>query len=69
MPAVLTRSQLRCGWSFRGLFAVSQASVRKHPRAFYANLRAELGKHRFPMAGMYMERLWRRVFLCAQPTS
>ncbi len=58
--------QLRCGWSFRGVFAASGAAIRKHPPAFYANLEAQLGVATFPVAGMYMERMWRRVFLCSR---
>jgi hypothetical protein len=38
--------------------------VRKHRPGFYANLEEQLGGATFPVAGMYMERLWRRVLLC-----
>lgn len=61
------RAQLRCGWSFRGIFAASAGAIRKHSPAFYANLEDQLGAAVFPVAGMYMERLWRRVLLCARP--
>jgi hypothetical protein len=57
--------QLRCGWSFRGVFAASSASIRKHRPGFYANLEEQLGVAVFPVAGMYMERMWRRILLCA----
>ena len=59
------RQMWACGWGFRGVFAVGAESARKHSPEFYAHLEAELGKHAFPVAGMYMERMWRRVFLCA----
>jgi len=59
------RDMLACGWSFRGVFAASAAAVRRHPPPFWLRLEAELGKHAFPVAGMYMERLWRRVLLCS----
>ena len=58
----------RCGWSFRGIFAAAAPLVRKHPPELYAHLRDELGEAVFPVAGMYMERLWRRLLLCAPPT-
>jgi hypothetical protein len=57
--------QLRCGWSFRGVFAASSASIRKHRPGFYANLEEQLSVAVFPVAGMYMERMWRRILLCA----
>ena len=58
----------RCGWSFRGIFAAAAPLVRKHPAELYEHLRDELGKAVFPVAGMYMERMWRRMLLCAPPT-
>jgi hypothetical protein len=61
----LHSDMLRCGWSFRGVFAASAASIRKHRPGFYANLEEQLGAAVFPVAGMYMERMWRRVLLCA----
>jgi hypothetical protein len=48
------------------VFAASGAAIRKHPPAFYANLEAQLGVATFPVSGMYMERMWRRVFLCSR---
>ena len=68
MTRRLTRgcAQLRCGWSFRGIFAASKRAIRKHPPSFYAQLEEQLGAAVFPVAGMYMERLWRRVLLCAR---
>ena len=56
---------LACGWSFRGVFAASGAAIRGHDVALYSHLRGELAKAKFPMAGMYQERLWRRLFLCS----
>lgn len=58
-------AMLRCGWSFRGIFAASAAAIRRQPPSLYAHLRDELGKAAFPVAGMYMERAWRRLLLCA----
>ncbi len=61
-----TRRQMaRCGWGNRGMLAVSAAAVRAHPLAFYDNILQQLSHDVFPMAGMFMERLWRRVFLCS----
>ena len=60
---------LRCGWSFRGVFAASKAAIRGHEVGLYAHLRDELSKAMFPMAGMYQERLWRRLFLCSGAAS
>ncbi len=61
-----TRRQMaRCGWGNRGMVVVSRAAVRAHALPFYANLLAQLSDDVFPMAGMFMERLWRRVFLCS----
>ena len=59
---------LRCGWSFRGVFAASASAVRRHPPAYYAHLEAQLGAAVFPVAGMYMERLWRYALRCAPRT-
>ena len=55
----------RCGWGNRGMVVVSRAALRAHPRAFYENVLEQLSHDVFPMAGMFMERLWRRVFLCS----
>ncbi len=61
-----TRRQMaRCGWGNRGMVVVSRAAVRSHTRAFYENLFEQLSHDVFPMAGMFMERLWRRIFLCS----
>ena len=61
-----TRRQMaRCGWGNRGMVVVSRAAVGSHPKAFYQNLLAQLSDDVFPMAGMFLERLWRRVFLCS----
>lgn len=54
-----------CGWGNRGMLAVSRAAVLARPREFYANLVEQLGQAAFPMAGMFMERMWRHTFLCA----
>ena len=56
---------LACGWSFRGVFAASRGAIRSHEVGLYDHLRGELAKAKFPMAGMYQERLWRRLFLCS----
>lgn len=56
----------RCGWGNRGMFAASRAAVHKHPPELYERLLGELSRDAFPMAGMFMERLWRRVFLCSE---
>ena len=55
----------RCGWGNRGMVVVSRAAIRGHSRAFYENIVEQLSHDVFPMAGMFMERLWRRVFLCS----
>ena len=55
----------RCGWGNRGMVVVSRAAVRGHSRAFYQNILEQLSRDVFPMAGMFMERLWRRVWLCS----
>jgi len=55
----------RCGWGNRGMVLVSAAAIRTHPRAFYDNLLLQLSSDVFPMAGMFLERLWRRIFLCS----
>ena len=61
-----TRKQMaRCGWGNRGMVVVSKAAIRTHARAFYDNILEQLSHDVFPMAGMFMERLWRRVFLCS----
>ena len=61
-----TRRQMaRCGWGNRGMVVVSRAAVRAHALAFYDNILQQLSQDVFPMAGMFMERLWRRVFLCS----
>lgn len=62
---VTSKGALRsCGWSFRGVFAASSTSIAAHPPRFYELLEAELSGAVFPVAGMYMERLWRWVLLC-----
>jgi len=61
-----TRRQMaRCGWGNRGMVVVSRAAVRAHALTFYQNILQQLSSDIFPMAGMFMERLWRRVFLCS----
>jgi hypothetical protein len=55
----------RCGWGNRGMVVVSRAAVRGHSLEFYDNILQQLSSDVFPMAGMFMERLWRRVFLCS----
>ena len=61
-----TRRQMaRCGWGNRGMVVVSRAAVRAHALAFYDNILQQLSQDVFPMAGRFMERLWRRVFLCS----
>lgn len=54
----------RCGWGNRGMVIVSKAAIRGHSKEFYANIVDQLGRDVFPMSGMFMERLWRRVWLC-----
>ena len=53
--------------------SIRQASLRLNIAASAINrqllaLEAELGRAVFPTAGMYMERLWRRVLLCMPPS-
>lgn len=61
-----TRADMRrCGWGNRGMVVVSKAAILANPKEFYENLLAQLSHDVFPMAGMFMERLWRRVFLCS----
>ncbi len=61
-----TRRQMaRCGWGNRGMIVVSRAAVRSHALPFYQNILEQLSSDVFPMAGMFMERLWRRVWLCS----
>ena len=61
-----TRRQMaRCGWGNRGMVVVSRAAVRGHSLEFYDNILQQLSSDVFPMAGMFMERLWRRVLLCS----
>ena len=55
----------RCGWGNRGMVVVSRAAIRGHSKQFYANLVSQLERDVFPMAGMFVERLWRRMFLCS----
>lgn len=55
----------RCGWGNRGMIIVSKAAIQAHSRHFYANILEQLSKDVFPMSGMFMERLWRRVWLCS----
>lgn len=57
-------SLYRCGWGFRGVFAASRGAILRRPPAYYARLEAELGRAVFPVAGMYQERLWRRILYC-----
>ena len=65
MEGATRRQMARCGWGNRGMVVVSRAAIRAHARAFYDNLLQQLSNDVFPMAGMFMERLWRRVFLCS----
>ena len=60
------RDMARCGWGNRGMLAASRAAVHKHPLGLYEGLLAQLSRDVFPTAGMFMERLWRRVFLCSR---
>ena len=55
----------RCGWGNRGMIVVSKAAIKAHSREFYASIVEQLGRDVFPMSGMFMERLWRRVWLCS----
>ena len=48
------------------MFAASRAAVLKHSRGFYENLGLQLEPHAFPTAGMFVERLWRHIFLCSR---
>jgi len=62
-PSVLER----CHWQWTGTFAVGVANIRARPRERYQNGVAQLADagQTGGLAGHFMERLWRSIFLCS----
>ena len=56
-----------CQWQWTGSFAVGAHNIEARPKAVYERARAELaaGNSTGGLAGHYMERLWRSIFLCS----
>jgi len=62
-PSVLER----CHWQWTGTFAVGVGNIRARPRASYQNVVTQLAVagQTGGLAGHFMERLWRSIFLCS----